>query len=314
MMKFFTSPMNMHNFYQTFKPSVNGGINIDRIAGVFSLKYLQLIAADMMFATGRNDLRSNDAFELITMIANVLKSWSSLDEDPLERAFRIQQTPSAERRRASRQPVRRQTPPRRQAPSRQAPPPRRQAPPPRRQTNLHTLTVPKLRALLTSHDLDASGNKGILVERLHRRESNALEYEDMSTKWLAGQLEREQVIVPQKRADILKLVRKGNDNPEDLDIGDFNDDVVNEYCNKYGCRGSRAEKLTKLRIQTIKELKDLVRTLDRKLYSCQQRAPGNRHAARGRHGTSGGGWGQVVAGGVVQGMTAAIVSNLLSGR
>ena len=131
----------------------------------------------------------------------------------------------------------------------------------------------------------------------------------MSTEWLTIKLKSEQVVVPPSRTKMIELVRKGEHNPEELEIGDFNDKVVNDFWNKYHFppTDNRAEKLTKLRIQQIKELRELVKHLDQELYKYQRdsRTVPSRTNRSSSSTSSGDSWSGAVTRGVVQGCNSS---------
>ena len=297
-MKFFNSPSRLYEFYKNFLKK-----NTSDIQKLYTQGELQLIAEDIISVTNTSLVTTNKS-ELIRNIKTIVNGWHSLDEDPLGDAFHG--APTTLRQTSYKLLTRKRT-------VTKPPLTRKRTVTPR---SYNDMTVAELRTLLTSHQLYTSGLKKQLIQRLRLRDAKKLQYEDMSTEWLTIKLKSEQVVVPPSRTKMIELVRKGEHNPEELEIGDFNDKVVNDFWNKYHFppTDNRAEKLTKLRIQQIKELRELVKHLDQELYKYQRdsRTVPSRTNRSSSSTSSGDSWSGAVTRGVVQGVTAVIISNLLS--
>ena len=142
----------------------------------------------------------------------------------------------------------------------------------------------ELRSEAAALNLDSSGVKNRLLQRLVKYDRDQLDFEDMSTDWLRSKLEEEKVIVPKSRKGMIEILIRAD--ADEMELGDFNDWVLDHYWDEFKTRYdlpskngvTRTEKLKQLRTLQIKELKQKCRELDRKLYECQHQVrPAKNH-------------------------------------
>lgn len=310
-MKFINSPLRIHSFYDDFRNK-----KISSIKDLYTLNQLKLIAQDLSTAIGLSTsqlvLETNDIHHLIVGIKQIVSSWAYLDDDdeddPLTIAYRaFQRHKSGHSSKSSSKSSRKA--------SSKAPENPRMV----MTKSYSDMKASELRSEAAALNLDSSGVKNRLLQRLVKYDRDQLDFEDMSTDWLRSKLEEEKVIVPKSRKGMIEILIRAD--ADEMELGDFNDWVLNHYWDEFKTRYdlpskngvTRTEKLKQLRTLQIKELKQKCRELDRKLYECQHQKRPTVYRTHHSRPTGDSVVGSL-ARGVLTGMAAGIVSNIITKR
>ena len=281
-MNFLHTKTRLQQFYTNFKQTTSS------IMKKYTLHDLNNIAKDIELALPPTKFTkyardTDEAKQMISVIQHLIKSWTTSDKKKIKEL--MEQGPSKKKARETK----------------------------------HTPTKPasssvSLKTQAREEGLLATGSKSELTQRLHRCQTDTLHIEDMSTESMRNELTKEKMLIPRSRDQMIILLRRGDN--DQLELGDFTDEVVDHYWDEMGLPNkrklSRDKKLTQLRILQIQNLKKMVRKLDQRLASCQKRP--SKVITRHHHRQTGQSWTSSLAQGVFQGAVAGIVSNAVSRR
>ena len=301
-MVFFNSPIRIYDFYINFKQSPQ------KIVSMYDLNVLKIIIKEINTITDQHiDSKSDDAFQLVSNIKQAIIQLNQYENDPIVETLHTTRTKVTK---AKKNKVKKNKATKAIKVQ------------PRHVDIIKTyidMSVDELQQEITQGQLYNVGTKQVLIERLTRMDNGKSQLSDMSTKWLKTELDENKLICPRARKDMIqRLIDLDNG---DILLGQLTDFALHFFWDKYKVEfnlsetpPSRNNMVHQLQIIKIKELRSLVKELDRKLYQCQQKKSVYRTYQSKTIKDNPESWGSMITRGVMHGLAVGVVSNLLTHR